>query len=85
MTLTRNQRYENAQRQQGLVKLTVWIPLYAVPDFKQAAAACCFNQNLTVSQLRDTVTGRFLSVHKAPVTGDVLSTESGDNSSGGRL
>lgn len=68
--ISRNAKYEQSQREQGLVKLTVWVPSSVVPDFKQAASVCCSNRELTISQLRNITTGRFLSVHKAPVTGD---------------
>lgn len=67
---SRNAKYEQAQRENGLVKLTVWVPSDVAPDFKQAAAACVSHRDYTISQLRNIRTGRFMSIHKTPVTGD---------------
>lgn len=67
---SRNARYEQAQRENGLVKLTVWVPASVAPDFKQAAAVLVLHRDYTISQLRSMVNGRFMSIHKAPVTGD---------------
>ncbi len=67
---SRNAKYENAMRLAGRVKLTVWVPAAVAPDFKLAASLCCLNADLTFSQLRNVRTGRFMSIHTAPVTGD---------------
>lgn len=66
---SRNARYEQAMRNAGRIKLTVWVPELVAPDFKLAASLCCLNSDLTVSQLRNVKTGRFMSIH-TPVTGD---------------
>lgn len=66
---SRNQQYENRKKASGLDKLTVWVPVAAVPDFQLAAALMCENRHLVLSLLRDPKTGRFVSIHKA-VTGD---------------
>tara|TARA_Y100001937_G_C7123068_1_gene333601 strand:- start:1235 stop:1471 length:237 start_codon:yes stop_codon:yes gene_type:complete len=77
--ISRNAKYEKAMREAGRIKLTVWVPAAVAPDFKLAASLCCLSSDLTVSQLRNVRTGRFLSIHTAPVTGDALSTETVDN------
>lgn len=66
---TRNQRYESTKRAQGLEKVTLWLPASALPDFQLAAALCCENRDLVVSNLRSTKTGRLVSL-RAAVTGD---------------
>lgn len=70
--ISRNAKYEKAMREAGRIKLTVWVPATVAPDFKLAASLCCSTPDLTVSQLRNVRTGRFMSIHKAPVTGDTL-------------
>lgn len=67
---TRNQRYVARMHEKGFIQINIWVPEQSAPDFKQAAAICCDYPNLTVSQLRDVTTGRFQSIHKAPVTSD---------------
>jgi len=66
---SRNQRYEQSNRDQGLVKVTLWLPSSASPDFKLAARLCCENRDLTVSLLRNVANGRIVSIQRA-VTGD---------------
>lgn len=48
----------------------LWVPVSALPDFQLAAALCCENRDLTVSNLRSVTTGRLVSLRRA-VTGDV--------------
>lgn len=67
---SRNQRYENRKKSQGLEKVTLWVPASALPDFQLAAALCCENRDLTVSNLRSVTTGRLVSLRRV-VTGDV--------------
>lgn len=67
---SRNARYEQSMRNAGRIKLTVWVPAPVAPDFKLAASICCLNSELTVSQLRNVRTGRFVSIHTQLVTGD---------------
>lgn len=69
---SRNARYEQAQRENGLVKLTVWVPASVSADVKQAAAVLVCHRDHTVSSVRSMRTGRFMSIHTAPVTGDTL-------------
>lgn len=66
---SRNARYEQANRSQGLEKVTLWVPSSVTADFKLAAKLCVENRDLTVSLLRSVTTGRVMSIHK-PVTGD---------------
>lgn len=69
MTITRNAKYEQAQKAKGLVKVTLWLPESVAPNFKLAASLCLYNKNLTLTGLRSLTTGRFVSIEK-PVTGD---------------
>ena len=69
---SRNAKYEQAQRDNGLVKVTVWVPESTAADFKQAASVCVQHRDFTIAQVRSVTTGRFMSIHTAPVTGDIL-------------
>lgn len=69
--LSRNAKYEQAQKDKGLVKVTLWLPESVAPNFKLAASLCLGNSDLTLTGLRSIKTGRFLSIEKA-VTGDSL-------------
>lgn len=66
---TRNQRYELTKRSLGLEKVTLWVPSAVLPDFQLAAALCCENRDLVLSNLRSAKTGRLVSLRSA-VTGD---------------
>jgi hypothetical protein len=66
---TRNARYEQANRQQGLEKVTIWLPSPVMADFKLAAKLCVENRDLTVSLLRNVTNGRVVSIQRH-VTGD---------------
>ncbi len=67
--LSRNARYEQSQKDKGLVKVTLWLPAPVAPNFKLAASLCIDNPTLTLTALRSLNTGRFVSIEK-PVTGD---------------
>ncbi len=69
--LSRNARYEQTQKDKGLVKVTLWLPEQVAPNFKLAASLCVDNSTLTLTGLRNVKTGRFVSIEK-PVTGDSL-------------
>lgn len=69
--LSRNARYEQTQKDKGLVKVTLWLPEPVAPNFKLAASLCLSNSDLTLTGLRSIKTGRFVSIEK-PVTGDTL-------------
>ena len=66
---SRNSKYEQSKRQQGLVKVTLWVPALVSADFGLAASLCCENRQLTVANLRDMRTGRLVTM-QAPVTDD---------------
>lgn len=67
--LSRNARYEQTQKDKGLVKVTLWLPESVAPNFKLAASLCTEHSQLTLTSLRNIATGRFVSIEK-PVTGD---------------
>lgn len=69
MSASRNARYEQAQRNKGLEKVTLWVPASVAPNFKLAASLCVDNSDLTLTGLRSLKTGRFVSIER-PVTGD---------------
>jgi len=56
---TRNARYEHKLRQQGLVKVTVWVPQESSADFKQMAVYCCEHKGHVPYGFRNIKTGRF--------------------------
>ncbi|EPT1695357.1 hypothetical protein ACVO8F_002617 [Vibrio cholerae] len=62
--MTRNQKYEQKMKQQGLKKVTLWIPFGMEADFHQLASACCKNGNLSFDSLRDLKTGRYVSLNR---------------------
>lgn len=62
--MSRNKRYEERQKALGLEKKTVWIPSDLVTEFELLAKACCENRNLTFNTLRDTRTGRYVSLER---------------------
>lgn len=66
---SRNSRYEQAQRNKGLIKLTLWVPEHVAPNFKLAASLCVQHPHLTLTGLRNLNNGRFVSIER-PVTGD---------------
>lgn len=66
---SRNARYEQAQRNKGLEKVTLWVPTCVAPNFKLAASLCVDNSDLTLTGLRSLKSGRFVSIERA-VTGD---------------
>ena len=70
--MSRNSDYEQRQREKGLSKVTMWIPSDREPEFRQLASACTQNRDLTFNTLRDTTSGRFVSLERfqGGVTGD---------------
>lgn len=58
MKLSRNAKYENKMKAQGLKKLTVWIPQDAEVEFKQMADFCRENSSHIPFMARSLVTGR---------------------------
>ncbi len=61
--MTRNKRYEQKMKAQGLKKVTLWIPEDRESDIKQAASVMCENDNLTIGVLKNIETGRLASMH----------------------
>ncbi|MCB5358667.1 MULTISPECIES: antitoxin MazE-like protein [Vibrio] len=61
--MTRNKRYEQKMKAQGLKKVTLWIPEDRESDIKQAASVMCENENLTIGVLKNIETGRLASMH----------------------
>ncbi len=61
---SRNQPYESAQKQRGLVKVTLWVPASSAPVLKLAVSLLVDNPDLSLSVLRHTKTGRFVSIEQ---------------------
>lgn len=62
--MSRNKKYEEKLRGQGLKKVTVWVPLIREPEFKMLADACCEHRHLTFNTLRDEQSGKFVSLER---------------------
>ncbi|WED26429.1 hypothetical protein L3V77_15740 [Vibrio sp. DW001] len=62
--MSRNKKYELAQHEKGLKKVTVWVPVEREPEFKMLASACCDHRNLTFNTLRDVQSGKFVSLER---------------------
>ncbi|MBN3492255.1 hypothetical protein [Vibrio neptunius] len=60
--MSRNSEYEQRQRDSGLKKITIWVPEDRECDLKLAAKMMCEDENLTVSVLRNLITGRLASM-----------------------
>ncbi|WP_417870116.1 antitoxin MazE-like protein [Vibrio furnissii] len=60
----RNKRYEDRMREQGLEKVTLWVPSNLKSEFQSCAERCRTQPTLSLSLLRDTATGRFVSLEK---------------------
>jgi len=66
---SRNVMYEQRRIENGLKKITVWVPALIEPEFKLLAETCCTNRNLSINTVRDIKTGRYVSLERA-VTDD---------------
>jgi hypothetical protein len=62
--MSRNARYEQRRRALGLVKVTLWIPNDREPEFKMLAEACCDYRHLSFNTLRDTTSGKYVSLER---------------------
>lgn len=62
--MSRNSKYEAKMKEQGLKKVTVWIPEDREPEFKLLAASCCQYRHLSFNTLRDTQSGKFVSLER---------------------
>lgn len=58
MTLSRNKRYEQKMKDEGLVKRTLWIPEHCESEFKQMAQACVLDRDQIPFMTRSIKTGR---------------------------
>lgn len=62
--MSRNKKYEDKLREQGLKKVTLWVPAEREPEFKMLASACCDHRHLTFNTLRDVQSGKFVSLER---------------------
>jgi len=60
--MSRNAKYEASKKAQGLKKLTLWIPEDRESEFHLLAKACCQHRHLTFNTLRDTESGKYVSL-----------------------
>lgn len=71
-SVNRNREYEARMRDSGFKKVTLWIPSSMDSDFLEVAEICRRKPNLVLSMLRDTSTGRMVSISRlnapSPVT-----------------
>lgn len=63
-TMSRNNRYEQRKRADGLKKITLWIPCEREAEFKQLAEACSQYRHLSFNTLRDTQSGKYVSLER---------------------
>ncbi len=62
--MSRNSKYEAAQKEKGLKKVTLWIPIEREPEFKSLALACCEYRHFSFNSLRDTKSGKYVSLER---------------------
>ncbi|AIU66874.1 hypothetical protein ABF162_07525 [Vibrio coralliilyticus] len=62
--MTRNKRYEEKRKAEGLTKVTLWIPEVLEAEFKLLAEACCKHRHLSFNTLRDTQSGKYVSLER---------------------
>lgn len=60
--MSRNSEYEKRQREKGLIKKTIWVPLEVDGQINLMVQAMLENRNLEPSMLRDIVTGKFRKI-----------------------
>ncbi|WP_159739243.1 hypothetical protein [Vibrio atypicus] len=60
--MSRNAKYEANKKAQGLKKVTLWIPEERESEFHMLAKACCDHRHLTFNTLRDTESGKYVSL-----------------------
>lgn len=57
--MSRNAKYEKRLvEEEGLLKITMWVPKATKPDFKLMAEFCIENRDHTPFMVRDLITGR---------------------------
>lgn len=62
--MSRNTKYEASQKEKGLKKVTLWVPADREPEFKMLATACCEHRHLSFNSLRDTNSGKYVSLER---------------------
>lgn len=62
--MSRNKRYEKRRRDEGLIKVTLWVSADRESEFKMLGEACCEYRHLSFNTLRDTVTGKYVSLER---------------------
>lgn len=62
--MSRNAKYEASQKERGLKKVTLWVPSEREPEFKALALACCNHRHLSFNTLRDTQSGKYVSLER---------------------
>ncbi len=62
--MSRNAKYEASQKERGLKKVTLWVPSEREPEFKALALACCNHRHLSFNTLRDTESGKYVSLER---------------------
>jgi len=62
--MSRNAKYEQRMKDAGYKKVTLWMPEDRESDIKHAISILCENENLTINVLRDSVTGRLVSMNQ---------------------
>lgn len=60
--MTRNQRYEQRQKDKGLVKVTLWVPMNSQVEVRQMAEYLQENKNHIPYMARSLVTGRMAKI-----------------------
>ena len=60
--MSRNTKYETKQKKQGLKKVTLWVPALVGSEFRLLALACCKHRHLSFNTLRDTQSGKYVSL-----------------------
>ncbi|MGL1956087.1 MAG: hypothetical protein OCD00_02050 [Colwellia sp.] len=63
--MNRNKVYEQKKRNNGLKKITLWIPEHCADDLKLMALICCENNDLIPSTVRSLTTGRMKGINNA--------------------
>ena len=61
-SLTRNQRYEKRMKDNGLEKVTLWVPSVSATEFKQMADFCNLNKDIYPATCRSRKTGQLVKI-----------------------
>jgi hypothetical protein len=60
--MTRNQRYEKRMKDNGLEKITLWVPSVSSTEFKQMADFCTLNKDAMPAMCRSRKTGQLVKI-----------------------